>query len=85
MDHHHHEHPHHSQDGGADMSLEEKLVKLLAHWVQHNEEHAQSYELWAEKAASHGIPQVAGLLRSAAEKTRSADNDFKAALADLKH
>ena len=64
--------------------MEEKLAKLLDHWMQHSEEHAKSYELWAERAKSHGIAQVDLLLMRAAEKTRAIDEDFKAALAVLK-
>jgi rubrerythrin len=62
------------------MSMEEKLAKLLGHWVQHNEEHAKSYELWATRAKESGLEKVASLLETAAEKTRAADADFKAAL-----
>jgi len=66
------------------MSMEEKLVKLLGHWMQHNEEHAKSFELWAQRAASQGLDEVAAHLEKAAGKTRSADEDFKAALEKLK-
>ena len=88
--HHHHNHPgddhhhHHSHVKGSEMSMEEKLTKLLEHWLQHNEEHAKSYELWAERAASHGLADVSTHLESVAEKTRAIDEDFKAALTTLK-
>jgi rubrerythrin len=65
------------------MSMEEKLVKLLSHWMQHSEEHAKSFELWAERAAENGLTEVADLLKKAAGKTRAADEDFKAALKAL--
>lgn len=65
------------------MSMEEKLAKLLGHWMQHSEEHAKSYELWAQRAASEGLSEVAALLEKAAGKTRAADEDFKAALKAL--
>ena len=29
----------------------EKLRMLLPHWIEHNEEHADEYQRWAEKAA----------------------------------
>lgn len=85
-DHHHHDHHHdhhHSQDGSSEMSMGEKLVKLLGHWMQHNEEHAKSYELWAQRAAEDGLTEVAALIEKAAGKTRAADEDFKAALKAL--
>jgi hypothetical protein len=65
------------------MSTKEKLAKLLGHWMQHSEEHAKSYELWAQRAASEGLSEVAALLEKAAGKTRAADEDFKAALKAL--
>lgn len=79
-DHHHDHHHHHSHGESSEMSMEEKLAKLLTHWMQHSEEHAKSYELWADRAESSGLPQVGELLKTAAEKTRAADEDFKAAL-----
>lgn len=77
---HHHDHDHHHSHGGsAEMSMADKLVKLLDHWTQHNEEHAKSYELWAQRASEDGLAEVAALLEKAAGKTRAADEDFKAA------
>jgi RNA:NAD 2'-phosphotransferase (TPT1/KptA family) len=85
MSHHHeHNHHHHSHDQNTEMSMEEKLAKLLSHWLQHNEEHAKSYEQWAQRAASHGLAEVGSLIEKAAEKTRAADEDFKAAIVALK-
>lgn len=65
--------------------MEEKLAKLLDHWMKHSEEHAKTYELWAERAESHGIAQVALFLKNAAEKSRAIDEEFKAALEVLKN
>jgi hypothetical protein len=79
-----HNHDHHTHDKSSDMSIEEKLVKLLKHWMQHNEEHAKSYEQWAERANSKGLALVGTLIEKAAEKTRAADEDFQAALDVLK-
>jgi RNA:NAD 2'-phosphotransferase (TPT1/KptA family) len=80
---HHHDHHHHSHDHSAEMSMEEKLAKLLSHWLQHNEEHAKSYELWAQRATSHGMAEVGALIEKAAEKTKAMDEDFKAAIEAL--
>ncbi len=82
---HDHDHHHHSHDQSSELSIEEKLVKLLAHWMQHNEEHAKSYEMWAQRATSHGLGEVGALIETATKKTRAADEDFKAALAVLKN
>lgn len=82
-DHDHHDH-HHSNDGNSEMSMEEKIAKLLSHWLKHNEEHAKSYELWAQRATSHGLAEVGALIEKAAGKARAADEDFRAALDLLK-
>lgn len=36
------------------MSVLEKLRKLAEHWIGHNEEHAASYRLWAQRAREAG-------------------------------
>lgn len=40
----------------------EKLKALLHHWKEHNDEHAESYKAWAEKAATLGRSDVAQTL-----------------------
>ena len=62
---HHHGHAHHP----APMSFSEKLVKLLDHWIQHNDHHAEDYQKWARDARENGQIEVADLLDSAAELT----------------
>lgn len=51
------------------MSFSEKLVKLLDHWIQHNDHHAEDYQKWARDARENGQIEVADLLDSAAELT----------------
>ena len=75
---------HHSHDTPSELTVEEKLAKLLDHWMKHNEEHAQTYDLWAKRANEQGMPKVQSQLEEAAEKTRSINGNFKAALAELK-
>jgi hypothetical protein len=43
------------------MSSEEKsrLKTILAHWVEHNEEHSREFREWAEKARQMGEEEVA--------------------------
>lgn len=67
------------------MGMEEKLTKLLEHWMKHGEEHAKTYELWAERAKSHGVAQLDILLEKAAKKTRAINEDFKAVISVLKN
>jgi hypothetical protein len=73
-DHHHdhqHGHDHHHGHGDAPLSFSEKLVKLLDHWIQHNDHHAEDYRKWAKDARENGQVEVADLLVSAAELTGS--------------
>ena len=77
-DHHHHDHESHEE-----LSFEEKLMKLLSHWIKHNEDHALNYRNWAEKAKTNGKGQTAGLLEEAAELSLAVNEKFEAALAGL--
>ena len=61
---HHHRHDHESHDK---ISFDEKLKKLLRHWIKHNEDHALNYRNWAEKAKANGYGPTAGLLEEAAD------------------
>lgn len=83
-DHNHdHDHHHHSHDAPSEMTVAEKLGKLLDHWVKHNEEHAETYVTWANRAKENGLSDVESQLKEAAEKTRSISENFEAALASL--
>jgi hypothetical protein len=61
------------------MSFSEKLTKLLDHWVQHNDHHAQDYRKWAQDARENGQIAVADLLDSAAEMTASISDRLREA------
>lgn len=56
-----------------------KLQKLLPHWVEHNEEHAQKFEEWAEVAQRLGLEDVARRLTTASEFLRKASWELEAA------
>mgnify|MGYP000022356956 CR=1 FL=1 len=45
---------HHDHDSHGEMPFDEKLLKLLNHWIKHNEDHAFNYRNWAEKAKANG-------------------------------
>jgi hypothetical protein len=81
-----HHHPHHEQpshdhhDSGEELALREKMVKLLEHWMKHNEGHAQTYRQWAETAGAQSMPEVALRLKEAAEATLAVNRRFEAAL-----
>jgi hypothetical protein len=87
-DHKHHSHDHHHdhaqrQETKSTMSDKEKLVKLLDHWVAHNNDHADNYAQWSGKAEEMGLEQVAGLLKDAADLTHAISNKFIKAKGNL--
>ena len=77
-DHHHHDHDSHDE-----IPFDEKLIKLLSHWIKHNEDHALNYRNWAEKAKANGKSEAAGMLEEAAEMSLTINENFEAALARL--
>ena len=77
-DHHHHDHDSHDE-----IPFDEKMKKLLSHWIKHNEDHALNYRNWAEKAKVNGKSNVAGLLEESAEMSLTINEKFEAALAGL--
>jgi len=83
MSHNHSHHLPHSQDHhgtGEELAPRAKLVKLLEHWMRHNEEHARTYRQWAETAGAQSMPEVALRLKEAAESTVAINRQFEAAL-----
>jgi len=78
-----HEH-HHHDDVKTELSFEEKIVKLLAHWIKHNDDHALTYNDWAQKAKDNQMPEISKALDSAAEATRVLNEQFEAILRSMK-
>ena len=79
--HHHHDHDHHHghAHSHAPLSFSEKLVKLLDHWIQHNDHHAEDYRKWAEEARENGRDDVADLLDDASALTDTISARFREA------
>ena len=71
------EHHHESQ---GEMPFEQKLLKMLEHWVKHNEDHAVTYRNWAEKAKAKDMSEVADLLDEAARESAKINASFSQAL-----
>ena len=74
---------HHDHDAHDEMPFDEKLIKLLDHWIKHNEDHALNYRKWAEKAKANGINSAAGLLEEVADMSLTINEKLEAALASL--
>ena len=73
-------HHHHDYEIQSTLKFEEKMIKLLEHWIRHNSDHAQTYKDWAKKAKEKRKLRAALLLEDAAETTLSISNKFEAAL-----
>ncbi|MBW1836311.1 MAG: hypothetical protein JRF71_04145 [Deltaproteobacteria bacterium] len=77
--------PHnHQHETPESLPFEEKLIKLLEHWVKHNHEHAATYRDWAEKAKGKRMPATVALLEEAADMTLLVSRKFEKALDVIK-
>ena len=74
MAHHHHDH-----EIQSSLSFDEKIIKLLEHWIKHNDDHAQTYRDWAQKAQEKNKIKTALMLEEAAEMTLSISKKFESA------
>lgn len=74
-------HHHHDHDSQKEMPFDEKLLKMLKHWIKHNEDHALNYTNWDEKAKTNGQEEAGALLDEAAEMSLAVNAKFEKALA----
>jgi len=84
---HSHGHGHHhdnAQHAEGTLSFEDKMIKLLEHWIKHNEDHVDSYRSWAQKARSNGMPEAGAQLSEAADMSASLTGKFEQILATIK-
>ena len=79
---HQHDHDHHHKP--SELTFEEKMIRLLEHWMAHNDDHARNYREWAEKARESGLPDVAPLLDHAAGMTEDISGKFEDAITIIK-
>lgn len=61
-----------------------KLNKLLHHWMEHNDEHAETYKEWAEKAAAIGKGELSDTLIQLYNETKKLNRLFQQAIDNLK-
>ena len=75
---HHHNHNHdHDHDNQSTLSFDEKMIKLIEHWIKHNDDHAATYRDWAKKAKEKDKDKAASLLEDAAEMTLMISKKFE--------
>lgn len=81
MSHHHHHHDAHDHDHShpSPMTFDQKLAKILDHWLKHNSDHAGTYADWARQARENGHDAVAELLDDVIRMTEDINEKFEAA------
>jgi len=77
--HHHHEHEHTHVEKATSDDLA-KLRILLSHWIEHNEEHAERFREWAEKAREMGLEEVAQRIEEAVKHIATCNEALSEAL-----
>ena len=81
---HSHSHDHgHTHDPVEEMTLEQKLNTLFAHWIDHNDSHKDNFLSWAKKAREAGLTEVAVSLEQAGSLSQEVTKKLEAALANL--
>ncbi|MBL7063966.1 MAG: hypothetical protein ISS49_07115 [Anaerolineae bacterium] len=82
------EHHHHTGHAHEETKIKPddltKLRALLPHWIEHNEEHAASFEGWAAKARVLGQEETAQRIGEAVERMAACNQALAAALEGLK-
>ena len=84
MSHHHHDHSPSSATVEGGLTETEKILKLLHHWIHHNDDHAANYTEWARKVEAMGFNEAARRLHAAAEMTHAITREFEAAEAAIR-
>lgn len=61
-----------------------KLKKLLHHWMEHNDEHAETYKEWAERVASPDNKELSDNLLKLYMETKKLNGLFQETLKAFK-
>lgn len=80
MDSHHHDH--HTQK--SSLTFDERMIKLLEHWVKHNTDHAETYREWAKRAEENNLSEIGAILNEVAEMTVNINVKFVTAAEKVK-
>jgi hypothetical protein len=61
------------------MDLAGKLHHLLAHWIEHNDSHLETYREWEGLASKAGLESAAGALAEAIRSVEAANESLRRA------
>ena len=70
----------HDQTASNDLA---KLRILLPHWIEHNDEHATSFQEWAGRARKLGLEAVAKQIEIAVDQMAACSQALAVALREL--
>jgi hypothetical protein len=65
---------------GTKMDEREKLLTVIKHWVEHNEDHLEDYRKWAETAGGLGLPSVKAEIEAAVDNLSQSSQHLKKAM-----
>ncbi|WP_457553401.1 hypothetical protein [Desulfobacula sp.] len=81
---HSHDHDHvHNHDHVVELTFEQKLEKLFAHWIEHNDSHKDTFFIWAGRAQEAGLSEIAGSLKKAGQLSEDVTLQLKEAFNKL--
>ena len=82
---HSHGHSHgHDHSHTHELTFEQKLEKLFAHWIDHNDSHKDTFFTWAGRAKEAGLDDVAQKIEKAGQLSEEVTQQLKSALEHLK-
>jgi hypothetical protein len=58
----------------------EKLKRLVPHWMEHNDEHAEIYQKWSEKMLSLRMNELSEILKKLHQESKKLRELFKEAM-----
>ncbi|MBF0487411.1 MAG: hypothetical protein HQK98_04555 [Nitrospirae bacterium] len=61
----------------------DKLKAMLQHWLEHNDEHADTYVKWAEKPSVLSVGGLPELLNKISTETKKISGFFREAISIL--
>ena len=61
-----------------------RLIKLVEHWIEHNDEHGKRFSEEAENAEKMNLKDAATQMRKAAEASKEVSDSLSRALKHLK-
>jgi hypothetical protein len=80
MSHHHDHHHHHHKDAESELTVLEKAVKMIEHWIKHNQDHSKTYREWADKLKKENLPAAAALIDEVAASHDGINDKFQQAV-----